>query len=43
MIKPLRFILMPLLLWTAKRRSKRDNVFTLKQLEDFKTKTKSTQ
>lgn len=34
-IAAVRFILLPFLLWQAKRRSKRDNRFTITELEAF--------
>jgi hypothetical protein len=36
-----RFIVMPYLLWRAKRRSKRDNQMTIAQLETLHTLIKS--
>lgn len=37
-----RYLILPFILWKAKRRSKRDNRFTLEQLQNFHNlKTKS--
>jgi hypothetical protein len=37
----MRYIIQKLRLWQAKRRSKRDNTFTLEQLEELTAKLKS--
>jgi hypothetical protein len=36
-----KHLVLPFILWRAKRRSKRDNTFTLEQLEELTAKLKS--